>query len=362
MKEVNKIKIIDISLPIYDGMPVYPGTTPTKIKSVKSGSGTSVLSELLISSHMGTHIDAPRHTREDGDTLDKIGLDKFYGPVRVLDMTTSEVCIKTSELVEKGIDKGDRVLFKTANSSRDFNSFYDDYVYLSPDGAKYLADRGVVLVGIDALSVKKRGEKDNSSHTNLLERGIPIIEGLNLNNVPEGTYTLSAFPLSIAGDGAPLRAVLIKEKAVKSSDDPNTSATQIVGAKLFTDGGSRGNPGPSASAYAICNMDDNVVEKSGKYLGEITNNQAEYQGLIGGLERAVELNIKNLSVFMDSELVVKQIKGIYKVKNIDLAPFYQIVLGLAKSFETITFNHIPRELNKIADSEVNRILDENKKL
>jgi ribonuclease HI len=132
-------------------------------------------------------------------------------------------------------------------------------------------------------------------------------------------------------------------------------------AKLFTDGGSRGNPGPSAAAYAICNMDDNVVEKSGKYLGEITNNQAEYQGLIGGLERAIELNIKALSVFMDSELVVKQINGIYKVKNIDLAPFYQIAIGLAKNFDAISFNHIPRELNKIADQEVNRILDENKK-
>jgi arylformamidase len=356
MKEANKIKITDISLPIYEGMPVYPGTTPTTIKFVKSGTGTSMLSEMTISSHMGSHIDAPRHIEEDGPSLGEIPIDYYYGPVRVLDMSSSSQSVKVDELKLKNIKRGERILLKTQNSSRGFEKFYDDYIYLSSEGAKYLADTGVILVGIDALSVKKRGDLDNSSHSHLLSKTIPIIEGLDLSRALEGDYILAAFPLKMNSDGAPLRAVLIEEIV----NQKPSSQESLKEAKLYTDGGSRGNPGPSASAYVICKMDDNVVEKSGKYLGEITNNQAEYQGLVGGLERAIELNINHLNVFMDSELIVKQVNGLYKVKNVDLIPFHQIVLGLAKNFDKVTFTHIPREMNKIADLEVNRILDENK--
>jgi ribonuclease HI len=129
-------------------------------------------------------------------------------------------------------------------------------------------------------------------------------------------------------------------------------------AKLYTDGGSRGNPGPSAAAFVICNLDDSVVEKSGIYLGVTTNNKAEYQGLRLGLERAKEAGVQDLNVFMDSQLVVNQVNGIYKVKNPDLAPVNQEVLALAKLFKKISFTYVPRELNKLADKEVNRILDE----
>lgn len=135
---------------------------------------------------------------------------------------------------------------------------------------------------------------------------------------------------------------------------------ELEEARVYTDGGSRGNPGPSAAAYVICNLDDNVVEKSGYYLGETTNNKAEYQGLVAGLERSQELSIKKVAVFMDSELVVNQMNGFYKVKNAELAPLYVRASHLAEQFEKITFSHVPRELNKIADGEVNRILDEYK--
>lgn len=136
----------------------------------------------------------------------------------------------------------------------------------------------------------------------------------------------------------------------------------IDNAKLYTDGGSRGNPGPSASAYVLCNLDDSVVEKSGFYLGVTTNNQAEYQALRLGLERAKEADIQDLQVFMDSQLVVNQVNGSYKVKNPDLSPVYQEVLALSKMFGKISFTYIPRELNKLADKEVNRILDEQNKV
>lgn len=128
-------------------------------------------------------------------------------------------------------------------------------------------------------------------------------------------------------------------------------------AKLFTDGGSRGNPGSSAGAFLICKMDDNVVKKSGFYIGITTNNQAEYHALLKGLQSSQGLGIRKINVFMDSELIVKQLNGLYKVKNKDLEPLYRQVEDLAAGFSDISFTHVPRLMNKEADNEVNRILD-----
>lgn len=145
--------------------------------------------------------------------------------------------------------------------------------------------------------------------------------------------------------------------------EPETFDTPANGiapeeAKIYTDGGSRGNPGASACAYVICNIDDSVVEKSGYYMGLSTNNKAEYQGLRLGLERARELGIQKVQVFMDSMLVVNQMNGSYKVKNKDLLPVHQEISALAEMFKAVDYIYIPRELNKIADAEVNRVLDE----
>lgn len=139
-----------------------------------------------------------------------------------------------------------------------------------------------------------------------------------------------------------------------------TKKTDLKDAKLFTDGGSRGNPGPSAGAFLICKTDDNVVEKSGFYIGITTNNQAEYQALLKGLERSQAVGIRKLNVFMDSELVVKQLNGRYKIKNKNLEPLYRQIKDLATDFDEISFTHVPRALNKEADMEVNRILNEQK--
>lgn len=143
-----------------------------------------------------------------------------------------------------------------------------------------------------------------------------------------------------------------------SAGDTPTQAMLLEEAKLFTDGGSRGNPGESACAYVICNLDGSVVEKSGYYMGIATNNQAEYYGFKKGLERARDLGIDKISLYSDSQLVVNQMNGVYKVKNQELAPLYQDVTQLAQSFEKISFSYVPRELNKVADKEVNRILDD----
>jgi ribonuclease HI len=154
----------------------------------------------------------------------------------------------------------------------------------------------------------------------------------------------------------PVKIVFFKFSPV--SNERPTGGMLLDEAKIYTDGGSRGNPGDSACAYVICNMDDIVVEKSGYYMGMATNNQAEYFGFKKGLERARDLGINKIALYSDSQLVVNQMNGIYKVKNQELAPLHQDVKELAASFESITFTYVPRELNKTADAEVNRILDE----
>lgn len=127
--------------------------------------------------------------------------------------------------------------------------------------------------------------------------------------------------------------------------------------KLFGDGGSRGNPGPSASGYVLLDMDDNIIFKSGVYLGITTNNQAEYQALKFGLEEAHKMGVREVDVYMDSLLVINQMKGIFKVKNRDLWPIHESIKELAKQFKKVTYTHVPRELNKLADAEVNTTLD-----
>lgn len=136
---------------------------------------------------------------------------------------------------------------------------------------------------------------------------------------------------------------------------PTTSSATDV--KLFTDGGSRGNPGPSASGYVLMDMQDNIIQKSGLYLGITTNNQAEYQALKFGLEAAQKLGAQQVAVHMDSMLVVNQMKGLFKVKNRDLWPIHESIQQLASQFKKVTYTHVPRELNKLADAEVNTTLD-----
>lgn len=127
--------------------------------------------------------------------------------------------------------------------------------------------------------------------------------------------------------------------------------------KTFSDGGSRGNPGPSASGYVVMDEEDSVILKAGVYLGITTNNQAEYQSLKFALQAAQKLGAQEVHAHMDSLLVINQMKGIFKVKNRDLWPIHEAIKELAKGFKKITYTHVPRELNKLADAEVNETLD-----
>jgi ribonuclease HI len=140
------------------------------------------------------------------------------------------------------------------------------------------------------------------------------------------------------------------------TDDKNT--TKITEVKLYGDGGSRGNPGPSASGFVVMDMGGQIVVKKGIYLGITTNNQAEYQSLKLGLEEARQIGARTVHVYMDSLLVINQMRGIFKVKNRDLWPIYAAIKEIAAGFKQVTFTHVPRELNKLADAAVNETLDE----
>ncbi|NQV90013.1 ribonuclease HI family protein [Candidatus Uhrbacteria bacterium] len=126
---------------------------------------------------------------------------------------------------------------------------------------------------------------------------------------------------------------------------------------IYTDGGSRGNPGPAASGAVIKLPDGTVLAEVMKYLGRTTNNQAEYTAIIIGLERAAELGATHVSLFMDSELATKQLKGEYKVKNPEIAKRFLEVKNLLHAFDQVTFTHIRREKNTEADALVNICLD-----
>jgi ribonuclease HI len=128
-------------------------------------------------------------------------------------------------------------------------------------------------------------------------------------------------------------------------------------ATVFSDGGSRGNPGPSAAGYVMLNNRQEVVAEGGEYLGITTNNQAEYHGVRIGLEKALELKYKRVDFKIDSMLVVNQMKGLYKVKNRELWPIHERIRALMQKFDKVTFTHVAREFNQLADGMVNKTLD-----
>ena len=127
--------------------------------------------------------------------------------------------------------------------------------------------------------------------------------------------------------------------------------------QLFTDGGSRGNPGPAGAGFVLTNLSGAVIEKGGKFIGSATNNVAEYSALIFGLEAALKLGGSQLVCYSDSELIVRQINGQYKVKDAVLKSYYLKVKNLVGKFKRVLFVSVPREKNRRADKLVNEAID-----
>lgn len=127
-------------------------------------------------------------------------------------------------------------------------------------------------------------------------------------------------------------------------------------ATLHTDGGARGNPGPAGIGYVLAVENKESIFHAG-YIGETTNNQAEYQALVAGMKRAIAEGVQELACYLDSELVVKQVRGEYRVKNAELKPWVDEVHALRAKLKRVSFTHVRREKNKAADKLVNQAID-----
>ena len=144
---------------------------------------------------------------------------------------------------------------------------------------------------------------------------------------------------------------------INNDDKKSTNNNRVT---IYSDGGSRGNPGPSAAAFVMLDDRHHVIGQGGTYLGITSNNQSEYHGVRLGLEKAVEMGIESVELRIDSMLVVNQLKGAYKIKNRELWPINERITELIPHFHSVRFVHVPRELNQMADSLVNKFLDEHK--
>lgn len=199
----------DVSIPMHPGMTVWPGDQPFTLRPasrIASGDECNV-SIITLSTHTGTHVDAPWHFEEDGARLDAIGTDLFFGDALLIECMDTDL-VRAGHLPEAPLPP--RVLFKTRNAQHDpADPFHEDYVALSEDAAQRLADDGVRLVGVDYLSVAPYKQPGQGTHHILLQNGVLIVEGLRLGGIAPGTYPFTVLPLPLRGaDGAPCRAFL----------------------------------------------------------------------------------------------------------------------------------------------------------
>lgn len=205
------MELIDISVAIRPEMVTYPGDPAVRlarVSSIPDGAGYN-LSRLDFGVHSGTHVDAPLHFIEGAPAAESLPLEVLVGPAHVVDATSVEKHLSAVALAGLALpSEPERILFKTRNSelwARD--SFSDDFVSLTVDGASALIELGIRLVGIDYLSIG-----DEGAHHALLGAGVVAIEGLDLRGVEPGRYTLICAPLRLVGaEGAPARAILIRD-------------------------------------------------------------------------------------------------------------------------------------------------------
>ncbi|WP_137788518.1 arylformamidase [Bacillus sp. E(2018)] len=203
------MKLYDISMPLYNGVPGWPGDTPYHfdLAWTKEDSGSVNVGKVEMSTHTGTHIDAPYHFTNSGERVGGLDLELYIGRAMVIDVTDMKEI--TAEIVKARLHADTkRVLFKT-NCWKDRSVFPNKIVPLSPEAVQMLNEFGVCLVGVDMPSVDQLDSKELEAHHALYEHNIHILEGLVLDQVPEGEYELVALPLALKeADGSPVRAIL----------------------------------------------------------------------------------------------------------------------------------------------------------
>src|SRR5439155_19521797 len=196
----------------------WPGDPPVEIaplSRIADGAAFNV-SLVRLGTHTGTHIDPPVHFLTGAATLDGVPLDVLFGTTFVADARGLRGALGPDELASFAVPEGtERLLMRSDNSDlwrQDHPTFPDDYVCLGAEGARWVVEKGIRLVGVDFLSIEGRGAQGHPVHVELLSNGVVIVEGLDLGAVERGTCTLSVFPLKITGgDGGPARAVRLVE-------------------------------------------------------------------------------------------------------------------------------------------------------
>lgn len=210
------MQIFDITIPLSEDTPVWEGDNGVQLirtESLSKGDGFNV-TEMYMGVHSGTHIDAPFHLFEEGDTVNAIPLEKLVGEVQVIALTEKIDVISPEILDRSGFDsKNKRLLLKTKNSKfwkDDPYTFRKDFTAINQECAQYLVDSGIYLVGIDYFSISPLSDL-KPAHEILLRSGIAILENIHLGDINPGIYQLICLPLKLIGtDGAPARVILIK--------------------------------------------------------------------------------------------------------------------------------------------------------
>jgi len=209
------MRIHDITQTIHSGMPVWPGDPEVSLEwlSQISQGGAVNLTEIHMCAHTGTHIDMPSHFLDQGQNLDDLDLSVLIGRARVVSVSDEIKTIDEAFLRTISLEGVERVLFKTFNTGlvkADPLSFHQNFVALDASGARFLAETDCKLVGIDYMSIAVFDDP-NGGHLPLLEAGIIVLEGINLEEVEPGEYQLIALPLKLGGrEGAPVRAILLE--------------------------------------------------------------------------------------------------------------------------------------------------------
>ena len=206
------MELIDITVPVRDGMPVYAGNPEVRLERVQaiSRGDEANISRLDFGVHTATHVDAPLHFIDGAAGAESIPLQSMIGPAHVIDATALSAAVSRSALEGLEIPAGaERVLLKTPNSRLwELDHFTRDFIRLDESGARFVVEHGLLLIGIDYLSIGDAG-----AHRVLLEAGVVPLEGLDLSRVEPGPYELICLPLKLVGsDGGPARAVLARRE------------------------------------------------------------------------------------------------------------------------------------------------------
>lgn len=212
---MNFSKLYDISVTLSANLVVWEGDPSVQIEKtgdMSQGSDCNT-TRLTLGAHNGTHMDAPLHFIKDATGIDQMPLDSLIGTAHVLDMTALDHHIGAADLEKAAISAdATRLLFKTRNSkiwATKGSQFQKDYLAVAPDGARWLVEHNIKLVGIDYLSIEQFAPPQHDTHTTLLAQRIVVVEGLDLSEIEPGEYTIFALPLKIKdGDGAPARVLL----------------------------------------------------------------------------------------------------------------------------------------------------------